>query len=221
MNKRAGSRDEWYRSAEWAPRARDEFYERLARARPRNRAAYRWIKALSLLSGSEPGNQHAAIGLLTEILAMPDAPQHDRVLALSRLGKLALDRGSAGEAERFLRDAIAGKAAGGGTGLGLEEAWLARILVGRGGRAELEEARELLEQASRTVRILIGPRFEIALIAAKVCAALSDREATRAYARAALDLASPGRPENEYQPAHARVTADAETLRWLETHARA
>ena len=143
------STDEWFRSADWGEVGEGDFRLRLAKARAHNRAQYRRIKAHSLLAAGDSLKAAGARLLLAEIVEGTDAPDFERVMALSVLGKLALNAGRIDEAEANLRQAVQLIENGASGGSDLEEAWLAEVLIARGGRESLREARALIERRLR------------------------------------------------------------------------
>jgi hypothetical protein len=116
---------DWFRSPDWGEAAERDFRHRLARARPHNQIQYRRIKAVALLETRDPAKATAGRRLLSEVAESADAPDFEKVMALSMLGQAALRERRLDEAAANLREAlrIAGPK-GSGTS-GLEEAWLA------------------------------------------------------------------------------------------------
>src|SRR5437016_2331616 len=72
-------------------------------------------------------------------------------------------------------------------GTGLEEVRLAEILLDRGGQAELEEARNLIDRAD-SAPILSG-QFRHCLAGVRIALALDEKPRAAAWARRALALA--------------------------------
>lgn len=170
----SNARDRWFRSADWDDATRADFEARLASARPHNRSQYRRIKAVALLDTGQPDKESAGYRLLSEALTDADTPDFERATALSLLGFHDLDRGRLDDADRNLRSAIALLARGGSGGTQLEEVALAEVLLARGGRSELEEARALLESRAKDPPLLLKDRFRLSVTAARVSLALGE-----------------------------------------------
>jgi hypothetical protein len=209
------SRDEWFRSPDWGAEAEAVFEARLTRARPRSRPQYRRIKALALLDTGDPGKRVAGQELLEHIVADPDAYQFEKVLALSLLGANEQETGQLEAAERHLRAALSLMATNMSGGTDLEEVRLAEILVDRGGRAELEEARDLIDRAGPSRPLFLSHRFRKCLVGVRIALALGDHLPAQNWARLALELASATHSGLANHPKLGLVETDDATTAWL------
>lgn len=206
---------DWFRSPDWGEAAERDFRRRLARARPHNQIQYRRIKAVALLETRDPAKATAGRRLLIEVAESADAPDFEKVMALSMLGQAALRDGRLDEAEANLRQALRISGESGSGTSGLEEAWLAQVALARGDRDGLREARVLLEQRAADPSLIISARFEICSTAARVAVALQDRAAAASWARDALDLADADHSGLANHPRLGLVHLDAHTRAWL------
>ncbi len=206
---------DWFRSTDWGEAAERDFRQRLARARPYNQIQYRRIKAVTLLDTGDPAKATAGQRLLIEILESPEAPEFEKVMALSILGERALRERRLDEAEANLREAlrIAGRD-GSGTS-GLEEVWLAQVALARGDRAGLPEARALVERRAADPHPFLNARFETCLTAAKIAMALEDRAEAATWAQAALRLADADHSGLANHPTLGLVRLSSQTRAWL------
>lgn len=202
----------WYRSPEWDER---DFRARLARARPHNQIQYRRIKAHALLASAQPDKRAAARELLREIIEARETPEFEKVMALSMLGEHALRLGDLDDAEARLRSALDLLEGGASGGSGLEATWLAEVLLARGGRSRLEEAKALLDHSATSPPLLLSSQFDLCLIAVKVTLALGDNDEARTWARTALDLASATHSGLANHPTLGLVEADQQVRDWL------
>ena len=207
---------EWFRSPDWDPAAERDFRDRLARSRPHNRIQYRRIKADALLRTGDPAKQIAGRQLLIEVAESADAPDFEKVMALSMLGRAALRDGRLDEAEANLRHALRMSGKNGSGTSGLEEAWLAQVALARGNHDALRQTRALLEQRAADPPAILSARFEICLTAARVASALDDERAAASWAQSALDLADRDHSGLANHPGLGLVRLDRETREWLE-----
>ena len=208
---------EWFRLTDWGEVAEQDFRDRLARARPHNQIQYRRVKAVVLLETGDPAKGSAGRRLLTEVVESPDAPDFEKVMALSILGQRALRDGRLDEAEANLRQALRISGRGGSGTSGMEEAWLAQVALVRRDRGDLREARSLLEQRAGDPPVFLSARFEISLTAARVALALEDNAAAASWARAALDLADADHSGLANHPTLGLVSIDPQTREWLQS----
>lgn len=206
---------DWFRSTDWGEAAERDFRQRLARARPFNQIQYRRIKAVALLDAGDPAKLVAGQRLLIEIVDAPDAPDFEKVIALSMLGDRALLNGRLDEAEANLREALRISGQDGSGTSGLEQAWLAQVALARGDRAGLEEARALVERRAADPPLILSARFEICVTAAKVALALEDPAAAAAWAEAALALADADHSGLANHPRLGLVQLSAQMRAWL------
>src|SRR6187431_580142 len=123
--------------------AQAEFEQKLARAQPSNRVQYRRIKALALLHGGDQGAKHAGYEMLAAVVRDGDAPNMEKVSALSEMARFDQERGRLEDAERNYRIALAAMRSNRSGGNGEEEIRLAEILIDRGDRSSLDEAQRL------------------------------------------------------------------------------
>lgn len=210
------TRDDWVRSPDWNEAAETQFRQRLARARPYNRTQYRRIKAVALLETGDPDKAVAACRLLIENVEAADAPDFEKVMALSLLGQRALRDGRLDEAEANLREALTIAGASGSGTSGLEDAWLAQVALARGDAAALARARDVLEHRAMDPPLIPSVRFELCLTAARVTLALDDRAAAASWARAALDVADASDSGLANHPRLGLVELEPDTRRWLD-----
>lgn len=209
------SSTDWFRSTAWTDAAQRDFRARIGRARPHNRIQYRRIKATVLFDTGQPGKIAGARGLLHEILEAPDAADFERVMALSMLGKEALDRGNLDDADVNLRKAIGlDHPTRSGTS-GMEEVWLAQVALARGDDRQLAEARTLLEDRAADPPILLSARFEMCHTATRVALALHDASAAAYWARACLTLADAQHSGLRNHPTLGLVHLAEDTGAWL------
>lgn len=206
---------DWFRSPDWHEAAEREFRQRLARARPHNQIQYRRIKAVALLETGDPAKVTAGRRLLIEVVDSPDAPDFERVMALSMLGQRALRDQRLDEAEANLRQALRISGQNGSGTSGLEEAWLAQVALARDDRDALHEARVLLEQRAADPPPFLSARLEICLTAAHVALALKDNAAAGSWAVAALALADADHSGLANHPTLGLVDLDVPTREWL------
>jgi tetratricopeptide (TPR) repeat protein len=206
---------DWFRSTDWGEAAERDFRQRLARARPHNQIQYRRIKAVTLLDTGDPAKATSGQRLLIEIVDSAEAPEFEKVMALSMLGERALREGRLDEAEANLREAlrISGPDSSGTSGL--EEVWLAQVALARGDRAGLPEARALVERRAAYPHPFLNARFETCLTAAKVAMALEDRAEAATWAQAALRLADADHSGLANHPTLGLVRLSSQTRAWL------
>ena len=207
---------EWFRSPDWDQAAERDFRDRLARSRPHNRVQYRRIKADALLRTGDPAKEIAGRQLLMEVTESADAPDFEKVMALSMLGRAALRDGRLDDAEANLRQALRIAGANGSGTSGLEEAWLAQVALARNDHDALRQARVLLEQRAANPPAILSAGFEICLTAARVASALDDPRGAASWAVAALDLADRDHSGLANHPRPGLVSLDPETREWLE-----
>lgn len=207
--------DDWYRSSSWDDAARAEFDARLARARAGNRVQYRRIKALALLEGGGPVREAAARALLEANVATPDILDFERVVALHRLAGLERSAGRLDEAERLLRQALGvGGPDGNGTS-GEEETELAEILLERGGRERIAEAKAMLDRRSEDMPLFARSRFRLCVAQVRVSIALGNRDLAQAWAAAALRIAGERHSGLAHHPDLGLVESAVGTIDWL------
>ena len=210
-----GTRPEWFRSPDWNAEAKADFEARLARARREGRPQYRRIKALALLGARDAELKAAGRELLEQNITDPDALPFERVTALCVLGADEQDAGDVDAAERHLRAALDLIEATPSGGTELAEVRLAEILLGRGGRAQLEEARALLDRMPASRPLLLGSRFRKCVAGVRIAAALGDEASSAAWARLALQLAAATHSGLANHPRLGLVETDDATLSWL------
>jgi hypothetical protein len=208
------SRD-WYRSNDWGEAAERDFRRRLTRARTHNQIQYRRIKAASLLETGDAAKVAAGRRLLTEVAQSPDAPDFEKVIALTMLGRRALEEGRLDEADGCLREALGISGPNGSGTTGLEEAWLAQVALARGDTAGLRHARALVELRAADPPMILSARFEVTLTAARVALALDDRAAAASWARTALEVADAEHSGLANHPGLGLVQINPATRAWL------
>ena len=211
----APTADDWFRSGDWGASGEGAFRARLSKARGHNQAQYRRIKAHSLLATGDPAKTAGARQLLREIVEGSDSQDFEHVMALSTLGKLALDDGRIDDAEASLRTAMRLIENGTGGGSDLEEAWLAEALVARGERGDLEDARAIMERRVSSPPLILSARFQVWLTAARVAMAGGDDSAAATWARAALEVAAAEHSGLANHPGLGLPDVDQETRDWL------
>jgi hypothetical protein len=104
---------------------------------------------------------------------------------------------------------------------GREAIQLAEILLARGARAQLEEARDLLEGRANDPPLLVVDRYRMCVAGARVALALDDAAAAAEWATAALRLSVATDSGLENHPELGLVQADGRTHAWLATVAGA
>lgn len=214
------ARDAWYRSPDWDEPARAEFELRLARAKPYNRAQYRQMKAFALLDSRNRTTENAGRAMLEEILADRDIGSFERVTVHSLLGAHEHDAGRLEAAERHLRTALGLMATSNKSGsTGIEEVRLAEILLGKGGRADLEEARDLLGRMGDPT--FQSSRFRMCVAGVRVSLGLGDRARAADWAVVALELAAATHSGLHNHPDLGLVKTDSRTRAWLTAIAAA
>lgn len=208
---------DWFRSPDWDKAGEQEFRHRLARARPHNQIQYRRIKAVALFETGDPAKVMVGRRLLVEVVDSPEAPDFEKVMALSMLGQRALRDGRLDEAEANLREAlrISGQSRSGTSGL--EEAWLAQVALARGDRGAMRQALALLEHRAGDPPAILSARFEICVTAARIALALEDRAAAASWAQAALRLAGAEHSGLANHPTLGLVSLDGRTREWLRS----
>jgi len=153
--------------------------------------------------------------MLEHVVADPDAYHFEKVSALSFLGAHEQDTGRLDTAERHLRAALHLMAMNPSGGNELEEVRLAEILLKRGGRAELEEARDLIDRVGASRPRLLTSRFRKCLAGVSVALALGDMPRAEEWARQALALASATYSGLANHPRLGLVETDDTTRGWL------
>lgn len=211
----SAARDAWYRSADWDDRARAEFETRLARARPWNRIQFRSIKALALLDSRDRRKQAAGREMLQWVISEGGGSHAETVTAICLLGAHEQDVGMLVDAERHLRQALDRMSRDPSGGTQTEEVRLAEILLGRGGRATLEEARDLLEHRAKDPPLLLAAQFRMCVAGARVSLALDDDESAAEWAAAALRLSAATHSGLRNHPVLGLVETGTRTRRWL------
>lgn len=208
-------RDAWFRSADWDTRSRAEFETRLARARPYNRVQYRRIKALALLASGDQEKEAAGYEMLAGNVHDHDAANFEKVAAFSSLGAHDQERGRLDAAERNLRSALEAMRKNSSGSNQLEEVRLAEVLLARGGRAQLEEARELIEERAKDPPLFLNARFRLCVAAVRVLLALGAPPQAAEWAAAALSLAGATHSGLAKHPTLGLVQIDPEMRKWL------
>jgi len=208
-NQRPQSAD-WFRDPGWGRATRDQFEERLNRARIGNRAQYLRIKALAL---RDAGELHGAKELLNRVVSdYPDSM--DCGFCLELLGDIAREEGSSETAEKNYRDVIRRWPDLNGTS-GMVEVSLAEVLTESAGLERHEEALRLLDSALKRGRMMNSDLFRWNIALARVAEQLGDAETVSRAARTALSLTKVG-PQFPRHPTVGLARPDAATLAWLE-----
>ena len=208
-NQRPQSAD-WFRDPGWDRATRDQFEERLNRARIGNRAQYLRIKALAL---RDAGELHGAKELLNRVVS--DYPESmDCGFCLELLGDIGREEGSAEAAERSYREVIRRWPDLNGT-TGMVEVSLAEVLTVSAGPDRHEEALRLLDSALKRGRMMNSGLFRWNIALARVAEKLGDTETVARAARTALSLAKLG-PQFPRHPTVGLARPDPSTLAWLE-----
>ena len=208
-NQRPQSAD-WFRDPGWDRATRDQFEERLNRARIGNRAQYLRIKALAL---RDAGELRGAKELLNRVVS--DYPESmDCGFCLELLGDIGREEGSAEAAERNYREVIRRWPDLNGTS-GMVEVSLAEVLTESAGLERHEEALRLLDSALKRGRMMNSDLFRWNIALARVAEQLGDAETVSRAARTAVSLTKVG-PQFPRHPTVGLARPDAATLAWLE-----
>jgi tetratricopeptide (TPR) repeat protein len=207
-NKRRQSAD-WFRDPAWDRATRNQFEERLNRARVGNRAQYLRIKALAL---RDAGELHGAKELLNRVVS-DYLESVDCGFCLELLGDIGRQEGSAEVAERNYREVIRRWPDLNGT-TGMVEVALAEVLTESGANRH-EEVLRLLDSALKRGRMMNSDLFRWNIALAKVAEQLGDAETVSRAARTALSLTKLG-PQFPRHPTVGLARPDAATLAWLE-----
>ena len=125
--------DDWFRRPGWDDAERDDFEQRLARARPGNRQQYLRIKALVL---RDSGEIDGAESLLRRVIDQPDGYAHEAASATEALGDIAAQRGDLELAKRYYRRTLAEQPSLSGTS-GNVEISLAEALIAEDASTDL------------------------------------------------------------------------------------
>lgn len=209
-----GSADDWYRSPDWDDAARAEFEKRLARARPRNRVQYRRIKGSVLIESADAAARQAGRAMLEANASSPDAG-FERTWALTTLGQYEMGAGRSDAAEPYFRAAIKRLSVDRSGGSGLEPTLLAEILLGRGDKASLAEARTLLDANLDDRPLLVRDRYRMCVAGTRVAVALGNSDA-HVWASEALRYASTTHSGLRNHPKLGLFTAEGRTVAWLQ-----
>ena len=208
-NRRRQSAD-WFRDPAWDRATRDQFEDRLNRARIGNRPQYLRIKALAL---RDAGELEAAKQLLNRIVSdYPDSM--DCGFCLELLGDIAREEGSSENAEKHYREVLRRWPDLNGT-TRMVEVSLAEVLTESAGPDRHEEALRLLDSALKRGRMMNSDLFRWNIALARVAKQLGDAETVSRAARAALSLTKLG-PQYPRHPTVGLARPDAATLAWLE-----
>lgn len=211
---------DWFRGPEADPRSMAEFEQRLARARPRNRAQYLRIKAIEIQTGTDdPEAWNVSAELARRVLA--DDPSgfwapgcHDL------LGDYHRRRAEWDDALSHYESAIDLTAPSRSRSRGTEEVDMAEVLVTRGAPRDCERAIELLHSEPIVGRFHFhSTLFRINTTLARALQMLG-LDPTSAAAEA-LRLASISEPQLMRHPTVGVVNADDATLTELRNLASA
>ena len=138
--------EEWFRSQDWSPQAREDFEQRLRRAREINRPQYLRIKALALLGHGGNAETVGARELLSRVIDnYPEAG--DVVMAHEHLGEIDVSEGQPASAVEHYRTAL--RLAPERNVYGDAALRLPELLIEEGGTHKRSEAESLL-RAVRT-----------------------------------------------------------------------
>jgi tetratricopeptide (TPR) repeat protein len=200
---------EWFRTSDWGRAARDDFEQRLRRARQWNRPQYLRIKALAL---AEHGGRREAEGarelLMRLIEEYPDAG--DVVIAHEQLAELDEREGRRLTALEHYRAAL--QLAPERNYYGDAALRLPELLIDSGRREQLAEAEAVLQAVEPADLVFASQRFRYAVARARLArAAENPLEATR-YAEAALQVAASTTPDFSRHPTVGLVQPDEATL---------
>ena len=208
--------DDWFRSREWAPDARDDFEKRLRRARPYKRAQYLRIKGLSLF---EAGEVNGARDLWQRVLdSTEQLAGSEKAGALEHLADSFVGHASSA-AEGYYRRLLHEYPSCNGT-THTQHIKLAELLLDRGSPSDLRAAAALLTQwAPETHLPFPDAHYRWQLAAIRLAEATGDRAAAREAARRALDLAARGPVFSRHKTVGV-VNTDAKTIRRLRRLAR-
>jgi len=201
---------DWFRDPAWDRATRDQFEERLNRARFGNRPQYLRIKALAL---REAGELHGAKELLNRVVS--EYPESmDCGFCLELLGDIGREEGSAEVAEWNYREVIRRWPDLNRT-TGMVEVSLAEVLTETAGPDCHEEALRLLDSALKRGRMMNSGLFRWNIALARAAEKLGDAKTVSRAARTALSLTKFG-PQFPRHPTVGLAKPDAATLAWLE-----
>lgn len=201
---------DWYRTPGWTLAEQEHFERKLARARKENRAEYLRIKGLSL---EDAGVTDAARTLFVRAAVEAGKNYFTQSSALEHLADSVADDDPA-ESERLLRRLIEVNPTLNGT-THLAEVHLAELLIRRGTREALSEAREHLDSwDARGAGDFSGQLFEAAVARARWNEATGDATAAAEWAAHALELAEVESPLKN-APGLAVQDLDDELATWL------
>lgn len=175
--------DEWFRSPAWELADQTSFEERLARARPANRAQYLRVKAVAL---RDAGNLAGADELFARITDDEGAPVSERAFAHEALGDLLRLNGDLHAAVTEYRLALDEAPTLSGT-TGEVQLSLGETLLDIDGDAGAAEVSALLDTAQEHVKFN-STAFRWNVLRARLAEVVGDNDARRAAALAALEL---------------------------------
>ena len=193
------ARDEWYRSPEWTPEARDEFERRLMRAHGDNRQQYVRIKALAL---SEADEVDGAEELLHRTLDDPKIPRSWSQTAWVHwhLGGLYRGTGRIRAALEQYQAALEIQKQHGSfdPGLALD---LAEVLVESSEHENLADVLEILSSDQLRDELVFHEHFyRYAVAAARLSALAGDVKAASEWGLRAIEVASDRAPRFPRHP---------------------
>lgn len=201
--------DDWYRSGDWTPAAQEEFERRLGRART-HRPHYLRVKGLAL---EATGRVEEARGLWRRVLDDPEVSRFHKVGTTEDLAD-SLRSDSPARAASLYRQLTELAPNLSGTS-GTHQIKLAQLLLDSGSSGDLQEVEELLDAWITTARNPFpSVHFSWNLTRIRWAQAVGDKDAARASAERALDLAGMG-PVFSRHPTVGLVGADEAQLRWL------
>jgi tetratricopeptide (TPR) repeat protein len=200
---------DWFRTPDWGRAAREDFEQRLRRARQWNRPQYLRIKALAL---AEHGGRREAEGareLLTRLIEeYPEAG--DVVMAHEQLAELDEREGRRAMALEHYRVAL--QLAPERNSYGDAELRLPELLIEGGRREQLAEAEAVLQAVDLADLVFASQRFRYAVARARLARASERPSEAKHHAESALQVAASTTPDFSRHPTVGLVQPDEATL---------
>jgi tetratricopeptide (TPR) repeat protein len=211
------AKDEWYRGPAWDPATREQFEQRLSRARTQ-RPQYLRIKGYELTHADDPRVWAAGRGLLERVLnEHPDDElwvidaHHDLGWSLARDGRYA-------EAAQHYEASLAlQRQRGGSIDPGTRLA-LAKLIVDAGWEQRYQEAVDLLGDfiSSRPAGLFPSEQFRVLLVEARIAERVGNPEVAKRDAEQALELLAKNESVIPRHPGVGVIRTDNETFHELE-----
>lgn len=203
--------EEWFRSLDWSPEAREEFERRLSRARPHNRAQYLRIKGVSLGESPDAGRRAVGRDLLQRVLSEYAEDELQAQMARFDLA-LALEReGFDEDAEKHLRFCVARESED-GRFQSDARLHLAELIVRTNQRDKFDEADQLLDRFVERGGLFAVHRWRYSVARARLASARGNMQMAANFAEDALSIAAITEPDLPRHPNVGLVTADEAPL---------